>query len=731
MEPPKPKKARPQTRELLDAEAIGKQFFGRLYKWVLMHFGLRAARTVYGFFVILVVLMLLLDDVGKIPQAEKSLDIIPGISSLSEAIHNRFHPIPKADLARFSVALVHLQNDRDRNMEGFISRALKNFEKPLGAQFLQFDRTITLPDQTDASERIGHERAREYLKESHADVLIWGVVWTVNHNSEAQLYYTTTQVEITSAQAYRPEDFKLPIVDRQELTDILGLLVATQSADLMAEEGKLNVGQLESFIQRVQVLLHGTGSKDWNSDTRTRVSLLLADALLTLGQKADSVDALSSAIAIYREVLVAGYRKNSPLDWAGTQENLGVALWTLGQRRADITQLEQAVIAFHEALEEFTRDRDPSNWAGTQLNLGNALNTLGKRESNPQRLEQAATAYCEALEVRTRDRVPLDWAMTQNDLGVTLKSLGEMESSTILFERAIATYREALKEFTRDRVPLYWAMTQNNLGSALVGLGTMESNTLPLQEAVAAFHGALQEHSRERDPMQWAAAQSNLGNALAGLGKAERNRDLLQQAVVAYREALKEQTRERSPLDWAKTEGNLAITLSTLGSIESKTSLLEEAVVAYREALKVQTLDSAPLKWGSLHYSIGTTLLVLGLLNSNTQHLEEADVSFREALTEQTREGAPVDWAWTQYNLGQTLSVLGGRKGNAAMVCESVGNFLGAWEVFSSTAPYQSATPQIVKAVNQSMTMLKKVDRSMYSQCITKYADILKRMNKV
>ena len=83
--------------------------------------------------------------------------------------------------------------------------------------------------------------------------------------------------------------------------------------------------------------------------------------------------------------------------------------------------------AYAEALKERTRARVPLDWAGTQSNLGAALTTLGERERGTERLEQAVTAYTEALKERTCERVPLDWAGTQSKLGAALTILGKRE----------------------------------------------------------------------------------------------------------------------------------------------------------------------------------------------------------------------------------------------------------------------------------------------------------------
>ena len=56
-----------------------------------------------------------------------------------------------------------------------------------------------------------------------------------------------------------------------------------------------------------------------------------------------------------------------------TQNNLGTALWRLGERESGTARLEEAVAAYREALKESTRERVPLDWAMTQNNLGIAL----------------------------------------------------------------------------------------------------------------------------------------------------------------------------------------------------------------------------------------------------------------------------------------------------------------------------------------------------------------------
>ena len=90
-------------------------------------------------------------------------------------------PLPKADSQRFVVALAHLEHDKNQEHERLIREVLKNFE---GVQLLQFDRTISLEGtEPEESEKKGHAQAQQYLKDSGAHVLMWGLVLSHDRQS--------------------------------------------------------------------------------------------------------------------------------------------------------------------------------------------------------------------------------------------------------------------------------------------------------------------------------------------------------------------------------------------------------------------------------------------------------------------------------------------------------------------------------------------------------------------
>ncbi|MSQ48480.1 MAG: tetratricopeptide repeat protein, partial [Deltaproteobacteria bacterium] len=381
----------------------------------------------------------------------------------------------RRNASRFTIAVVHLANDPNQEHEHVIIEELKH----LDIEILPLERTITLGHGSQSEqdrERTAHDQARTYLATTEADALIWGYVHTIDGKSASRLYWTTARDTQRSQTAHAPENFRLPDLFWRDLTKVLQLLIAHESAKFTAQQGHFVSDQLAPFVKKVRQLLADTNTRNqsWNADTLATVRLLLANALSTVGTQTGTPEPLVEAINLYKIVLAHNTREIVPLQWATTQNNLGIALQTLGKRENSPERLQAAVTAYQEALKEYTRERVPLQWATTQNNLGNALQTLGERENSPERLQAAVTAYQEALKERTREIVPLDWATTQNNLGNALRTLGERENSPERLQAAVTAYQEALKEYTRERVPLQWAMTQNNLGNALQTLGERE-----------------------------------------------------------------------------------------------------------------------------------------------------------------------------------------------------------------------------------------------------------------
>ena len=159
-----------------------------------------------------------------------------------------------------------------------------------------------------------------------------------------------------------------------------------------------------------------------------------------------------------------------------------------------------AIEAYEEALKVYTRDRFPMQYGGTQNNLGTAYVTLAGVEAKAENSKRAIEAYEEALKVYTRDRFPMDYGMTQNNLSTAYSTLGEVEAKAENSKRAIEACEEALKVYTRDRFPMDYGMTQNNLGTAYRTLAEVKEKTENCKRAIEAYDKALEIYSESEYP---------------------------------------------------------------------------------------------------------------------------------------------------------------------------------------------------------------------------------------
>ena len=428
------------------------------------------------------------------------------------------------------------------------------------------------------------------LATSNADVLIWGIVLRQGGKSLPKIYWTTSRDSGPAHAVSRyqmTDDFSLPAIFWQDLTDVLALLVATSEADIGTRDGRYRADTLAPFIQRVRALLRSSKAEQWNAATRAKLLTILGNALTTYSDQSGLNEPLLDAIAAHQEALAVRPRDGAPLDWAASQNYLGNALVTLGQRETRPARLNAAVEAYRNALQErharrgrSTGQRPRTIWAMRCACSGSAspirpASTMPSPRSAPHCRNARASAY--------RSNGPLVRTTWVSRCGFSVNAT----SDAMLLDEAIAACRAALQERTREKVPLYWATTENNLGNALRSLGQQRSDAALLNEALAAYRAALEERTRSKMPLEWATTKNNLGLALAALGQQESHPARLIEAVAAYREALLERTREKAPLDWALTQSNLGNALRILGRREPGTARLDDAKRAHDLALAV------------------------------------------------------------------------------------------------------------------------------------------------
>jgi tetratricopeptide (TPR) repeat protein len=636
--------------------------------------------------------------------------------------------LPIVDPRRFAVALARLEHDDNQEIERLVVDALRDVE---GVQILRFNELISPEGSVpEVAEKAGHERARELLKASGAHILIWGTVLTLDARTAPRLFWTTSVSSMRSIRPYIPENFRLPDIFWDDLAALLRLAVVIQSAEVFARRGNYISKELAPFVSKVRQLIEGSeGRLGWTDQTRAEVMIICALGLEQLGEHLANTGHLVDAATYYRKLLQVWRFGESSLNWAATQNNLGVTLGVLGTLKSEPSYLEEAIKLFREVLEKSSKQNfSPYLIASVQSNLGNVLVKLGGRSPETSRLREALSVYGHALKIWTRGQSPLDWAALQNNIGVASQLLGERGERRSL-EAAITAHRYALEEWTRDRVPMFWAQAQSNLGNALNALAERESGIELFQEAVDAYERALGERALETDPLGWTETQNNLGNAFLAMGARLGDVEQLERAVAALREAQKVRTRERSEMAWASTQNNLGMALFRLGEHTNERHHMEEAKVALDQVVKVWTRGATPSLWATARNNLGDVLVGMGRQEINNELLEAAVVTYREALQERDREEQPFPWAATQSGLGYGLYLLGERDGETKRLSECVQYYRAALEVFDrSRTPFDWAGA--IFKLGDALRLLgqRKKDVGLILQALEKHASACRAM---
>ena len=435
------------------------------------------------------------------------------------------------------------------------------------------------------------------------------------------------------------------------------------------------------------------------------------DVLFKIGDKAyetglyilEKAEYMKIAIKAYQEVLKVITLEKFPVDYAMTQNNIGIAYRTLGEVEDQAENCKRAIKACKEALKIYTLEKFPIQFAITQNNIGNAYVRLGEVEEKVQNCKRAIKAYQEALKVRILEKFPMDYAMTQNNIGNAYRTLGEVEEKVQNCKRAIKACKEALKIYTFEKFPMDYAMAQNNIGIAYQSLGEVEEKAQNCKRAIKACKEALKVRTLEKFPVDYAITQHNIGIAYQSLGEVEDRAENCKRTIKVCKEALKVRTLEKFPVDYAMTQNNIGIAYQSLGEVEDEAENCKRAIKAYQETLKVKTLEKFPVDYAMTQNNIGIAYLSLGAVEDQAENYKRAIKVCKEALKIRTLEKFPVDYAMTQNNLGTAYLRLGQIEDEAENCKRAIKAYQDALKIIT-----MYDFPEIYPIVEKNIRILKE-----------------------
>jgi tetratricopeptide (TPR) repeat protein len=415
------------------------------------------------------------------------------------------------------------------------------------------------------------------------------------------------------------------------LIESLKLIERTQgNAERVYAFWRMNIDKIDAWLIQIMPIIvpqilavQGKERRESMTHEVSRFSYLMQD--FPLGNRRINVEL---AITGYQICVSIFSRKDSPVNWAYIQNNLGNAYRDRikGDRKEN---LELAIQAFQAALEVFTRQAFPIDWARTQSNLGNAYRDRieGDRKTN---LELAIQAYRASLEIRTQQDFPIEWARTQSNLNIAIQA----------YQAVIEIEIRTQQDF-----PAPWTRTQDNLENLYADCN---QNTLATEEAGKKDKvGFLLESVQLIEQTQ--------ANAERVYAFWQMNIDKIDASLIQIMSDIGSQMFNFK-FKGKKEQESTAITFAKFGELIQNFLLgnrsinLELAITSYQICASIFTRNEYPRRWATIQANFGSAYFAR-IEGNRKQNIELAIQAYQAALEVYTQQDFPNEWAKIQDSL--------------------------------------------------------------------------------
>ena len=316
-----------------------------------------------------------------------------------------------------------------------------------------------------------------------------------------------------------------------------------------------------------------------------------------IGLVKDRKEYMTIALDAYAACLDLSNKDQNQTEYAMLLNSLGRTYYGIANTKEDSKpDLEKSVWCLNKALEIRTKKKYPLEYAQTQNFLGVTYGDLAKIENRKANLEKTIKCYEETLSIKTMDKFPLEYAEAINNLGLAYLDLAEEENKKENLEKTIKYCKESLLVRTKDKYPLVYASTINNLANAYNRIAEVSDNPKAnLEQSIKYYLESLEIKTREDYPIHYAISQNNLGVSYTELAKIDLKKEYLYKSIEHFRKSFLVRRKIEYPVDFAASVYNLAVAYMYLAKIENKTENCRKAEKCFGEALKIFKKDKYPV----------------------------------------------------------------------------------------------------------------------------------------
>ncbi len=520
------------------------------------------------------------------------VDSVEWAGQLVQAAYYRAMPILKAQAGSFTVAVAQLDDDRDGRIERLVVEDLQEIR---WIQVLQIHRKISIGGgDRQQSIHDGQVKAAEFLTESRAQVMVWGIILSDGVHQVPNLFLSSAQPATSGPSEGRyplSDALQLPPLFWKQLASVLDLVVATQSANYLANENRALKDTLQPFIDNVRKLLSETeGDPKWDKTSRADVRRALAMALWAEADRTGQTAPLAEAIETLRGLIKSWDPKSEPRQLGAAYLDLGIAQMALVELedRNDIVEptseqkkLVQSALDYlkQSALAGGVNDVNSRLFAETTLGVAECH--CSGQEFDPESVQQSIRIFREYIGVPPSER----------------QTYGAVLSLCYFFRNTLLSIAYKHPELPPKVIPVLQGILRS-----------------PQMRHYAALSLMVKESTAE------------ILLAETGFEAPKEAEASLRMAIQEYREAIaEEQTTGDSPnlVVWAQL-GNALRQLAARESGSMGTPMLVESVSIFARFLYPYDPAHASRDWFVLQGWMAKALLLLGERNNNLEMVCEA-----------------------------------------------------------------------------------------------------------
>ena len=523
---------------------------------------------------------------------------------------SQLEPLPKAQSGTFTVAIAELDNDPDGKYQILITEDLQSIT---WINTLKLSRAISVDPNRfrDPKHRYDIAKAHILLKQTGAQILLWGSVLRTDQSSVPDLLMTSDESgQAVEGRFIFVRDLNLPEVFWDQLADLLYVEVMGRFWASAGQHG-LREADIQSLQARLQRLLRDTKDQPgWNVETRENVQLTIAQMYRLLVFVTNKAEYYKDDLAICNTLLSSDKTSHFDARWLAILEEKALAQTGLaehGDNQAKQELLNAAVSnfrllysSFDEVVNNELKRRRPlpdvdvhtgvtSHKADIQKYLGEALEQLEMLQHDNPLLHQSAIAYKQAAELSYKANDAFEYAYVMLDLGKVLLKLDIQLPAGGYLALAERAFRNSAAVFERLRtdndVPAISLErdAEQELAHTLLKLGRQDMSSkgsADLKEALAISHGVLLREAKDGTADWGIYAQiADVFSAIAARDTGPTKGLHLREAIEYYRFALNPYDSVNKPEEWFYAQNNMATVVRDLGESRKDGLLLCEATV--------------------------------------------------------------------------------------------------------------------------------------------------------